>query len=98
MKKMDNIIGGVGLFITIAALIWYSITRVWEMYHWILIVLGVAGLAYFIYQYIVNRKKELSTRSLKQGSNVFIQVIVFLVIVAMIGFITTRRHYRADQK
>ena len=96
MKKMDNIIGGAGLFVTIATLIWYSITRLWEIYHWILIVLGVVGLGYFIYQYIVNRKKELSTRSLKQGSNVFVQVIVFLAIVGMVAFITTRRHYRAD--
>lgn len=96
MKKMDNLVGGVGLLVTIAALIWYSITRVWEIYHWILIVIGIAGLGYFIYQYMVNRKKELSTRSLKQGSNVLVQVIVFLAIVAMIAFITTRRHYRAD--
>ena len=96
MKKMDNLVGGVGLLVTIAALIWYSITRVWEIYHWILIVIGIAGLGYFVYQYMVNRKKELSTRSLKQGSNVLVQVIVFLAIVAMIAFITTRRHYRAD--
>lgn len=96
MKKMDNIIGGAGLLVSLAALIWYSITRVWEIYHWILIVFGVAGIAFFIYQYIVNRKKELSTRSLKQGSNVLIQVIIFFAIVAMIAFITTRRHYRAD--
>jgi ABC-type uncharacterized transport system involved in gliding motility auxiliary subunit len=96
MKKMDNIIGGVGLFVAIGTLIWYSITRVWEIYHWILIVLGVIGIGYFIYKYIVNRKKELSSRSIKQGSNVLIQVIVFLAIVGMIAFVTTRRHYRAD--
>ena len=96
MKKMDNIIGGAGLFLTIATLIWYSITRIWEIYHWISIVLGVVGLGYFIYQYITNRKKELSSRSLKQGSNILIQVIVFLAIVTMIAFITTRQHYRAD--
>jgi ABC-type uncharacterized transport system involved in gliding motility auxiliary subunit len=96
MKKMDNIIGGAGLFLTIVALIWYSITRIWEIYHWIMIVLGVAGIAYFIYKYIINRKKELSTRSLKHGSNVLVQVIIFLAIVSMIAFITTRRHYRAD--
>ena len=44
MKKMDNLVGGVGLLVTIAALIWYSITRVWDIYHWILIVIGIAGL------------------------------------------------------
>jgi ABC-type uncharacterized transport system involved in gliding motility auxiliary subunit len=96
MKKMDNIFGGVGLFVTIATLIWYSITRVWEIYHWVLIVLGVLGIGYFIYQFIVNRKKELSTRTIKQGSNVLVQVIVFLVIIGMLAFVTTRRHYRSD--
>ncbi|MEJ2053159.1 MAG: GldG family protein [Calditrichaceae bacterium] len=96
MKKMDNIIGGVGLVLTIGTLIWYSITRLWEIYHWILIVLGAAGIGYFIFVYIKNRKAEFSSRSLKQGSNVLVQVIVFVAIVAMIAFITTRRHYRAD--
>ncbi len=96
MKKMDNIIGGVGLFVTIATLIWYSITRVWAIYHWIFIIVGIIGIGYFIYQYIINRRKELSTRTLKQGSNVLLQVIVFLAIVGMLAFITTRRHYRAD--
>ena len=84
MKKLDYILGGIGVFLTAVSLIWYSITRVWEVYHWILIVLGIGALGYFFYMYFTKREKVMSSRSLKQGSNALLQIIIMLVIVGLI--------------
>lgn len=80
----------------LAALVWYSINQVWQIYHWILLVLGVLGLGYFIFMFCRNRQRELSKRSIKYGSNVTVQVIVVLAIVSMLAFISTRHHIRFD--
>ena len=96
MKKIDNIIGIAGFVMTVAALIWYSITRLWEVYHWILLVLGVAGIAYFLFTYYTKREKRLSTQSIKYGSNILVQIIVVLLIVSLLAFLTNKRTYRND--
>lgn len=96
MKKTDNIIGIVGIVFVFAALIWYSINRVWAVYHWILLIAGLIGVGYYIFVFYKNRNKAISKRSLKYGSNVTIQVIVVLAIIAMLAFISTRRHFRWD--
>ncbi|HHE55263.1 MAG TPA: hypothetical protein ENL21_05730, partial [Caldithrix abyssi] len=94
MKKIENISGLVGIIALLAALVWYSINQVWQIYHWILLVLGVLGLGYFIFMFYRNRQRELSKRSIKYGSNVTVQVIVVLAIVSMLAFISTRHHIR----
>ncbi len=96
MKKFENIAGLVGILALLAALIWYSINQVWQVYHWILFIVGIIGLGYFVFMFYRNRQKELSKRSLKYGSNVTLQIIVVLAIVSMLAFITTRRHIRFD--
>ncbi|MCB0281478.1 MAG: Gldg family protein [Calditrichae bacterium] len=96
MKKLSNIFGLAGIILVAAALIWYSISKLWEVSNWILLILGIAGLAYFLFDFYKNREKEISQRSLKQGSNVVVQTVVVLVIVALLAFVSTRRHYRAD--
>lgn len=94
--KRDNIIGISGIVLVLASLIWYSISQIWGVANWILLVLGIAGLAYFLFNYFKNRDKQVSQRSLKKGSNVLVQVIVVLAIISMLAFISSRRHYRAD--
>ncbi len=96
MKKIENIAGLVGILALMAALIWYSINQLWKIYHWILLVVGLIGLGYFLFMFYKNRQKELSKRSLKYGSNITLQIIVVLAIVAMLAFITTRHHIRFD--
>ncbi len=96
MKKYINFIGIAGIVLLAAALIWFSISRIWGAGHWILLVLGAAGLAYFLFDYVTGRQKEFSGRSLKQGSNMLVQVIAVLAIVAMLAFVTTRQHFRKD--
>lgn len=94
--KTENIIGTGGIVLVVASLIWYSISQIWGITNWILLVLGVAGLGYYLFYYYKNRDKELSQRSVKKGSNVLVQIIVTLAIISMLAFISTRRHYRAD--
>jgi len=96
MKKIDNIAGGAGLLLVIAALIWYSISKIWSAWHWALLIIGAAGVIYFLIRYFAKSQRPFSGRAFKQGSNVFIQILIMLVIVALLAFITTRQHVRAD--
>ena len=48
MKKLSNIFGLAGIILVAAALIWYSISKLWEVSNWILLILGIAGLAHFL--------------------------------------------------
>jgi len=96
MKKVDNIIGGVGIVLMIAALIWYSIGKIWGIAHWILLVVGALGIIYYLVLYYTKREKKVSSRSLKYGSNILVQVVVVVIIVGLLAFVTTRHHWRAD--
>ena len=96
MKLIDKIIGWVALLALIFSLVYYSIQNLWGILNWITLVLGVAGVIYFLFIYYRDREKELSKRSLQYGSNVLVQVIVFIAIVGLLAFITTRRHFRTD--
>jgi len=94
--KRDNIIGIGGIVLLLASLVWYSISQIWGVTNWILLLLGVAGLAHYLFYYYKNREKEVSQRSVKKGSNVLLQIIITLAIISMLAFVSTRRHYRVD--
>ena len=96
MKKIENIAGIAGVVLLIAALIWYSITNLWETIHWVLLVGGVAGIGYFLFVFFTQREKVISKRSLKYGSNVGVQALMVLFIVAMLAFVFSRQHVRWD--
>jgi len=96
MNNTTKYIGIAGLVLFLTALIWYSINNIWGTFHWIFFITGITGIGYFLFSYYKNREKGLSARSLKYGSNVLVQVIVTLVIIGMVGFISTRQHLRTD--
>ena len=96
MNKFENISGVTGLVLLVSALIWYSISKVWGVAQWVLIALAIVGIIYFLFTYFSGRDKKVSSRSLKQGSNVLVQSLVVLAIVAMLAFVTTRQHGRVD--
>jgi len=96
MKNIDSIIGGIGLILILASLIWYSIIKVWKVWHWGLLIIGVLGVAYFLYIYFTKRDKALSARSIKYGSNILVQILFMLIIVGLLAFVTTRRNFRVD--
>lgn len=95
MKK-NSIIGISGIILLIASLIWYSISQIWGTLNWLLMLIGIAGIAHFVFYYYKDRDKEVSHQALKKGSNVAVQIVVMLAIISMIAFVTNRRNYRAD--
>ncbi len=96
MKKLDKFIGLGGVVLLLAAFIVFSITNIWNWLNWVLLVAGLAGSGYYLFFYYKNREKDVSKRSLKEGANTLVQVVVMLVIVAMLAFISTRQHFRKD--
>jgi ABC-type uncharacterized transport system involved in gliding motility auxiliary subunit len=96
MKNQDKIIGVAGIILFLFSLVYYSIQSVWEVLNWITLVLGLAGLGWFIFNYYRNRDKMISKRSLQYGSNVLLQVVIVIAIVGFLAFITTRQHWRSD--
>jgi ABC-type uncharacterized transport system involved in gliding motility auxiliary subunit len=96
MKVIDKIIGGVALASFLFSLVYYSIGNIWSLINWITLGLGVIGIVYFLYIYFTRREKAVSTRNLQYGSNVLVQVLIVLGIVALLAFISTRQHFRSD--
>ena len=96
MKNINKIIGIGGAVLLLFSFVYYTIQNIWELVNWITLFLGFIGVGYFVFDYYKNREKELSKRSLKYGSNVFIQVIIVIGIVALLAFLTTRQHLRSD--
>jgi len=96
MKNQDKIIGVAGIILFLFSLVYYSIQSVWEVLNWITLVLGLAGLGWFIFNYYRNRDKMISKRSLQYGSNVLLQVVIVIGIIGFLAFITTRQHWRSD--
>ncbi|MBD3224472.1 MAG: hypothetical protein GF313_07070 [Caldithrix sp.] len=96
MKLLDKITGIAGILLVLAAMIWYSIGKIWGTFHWIFLILGILAVGYFLFMYYTKRERIYSKKSLKEGSNLAIQIIVVLAIAAMVAFISTQRHLRAD--
>jgi len=96
MKNINKIIGIVGAVLLLFSLVYYSIQNIWDVTNWITLFLGFIGVGYFVFDFYKNREKELSKRSLQYGSNVFIQIVIVMGIVALLAFLTTRQHLRTD--
>jgi ABC-type uncharacterized transport system involved in gliding motility auxiliary subunit len=96
MKLIDKIAGIIGIILLLFSLIYYSIQNIWGSVNWITLILGIAACGYFLYIYYTKRDKKISKRSLLYGSNVMVQSIIVIVILGLIAFITTRRHFRSD--
>lgn len=96
MKKINQIIGGLGIVLLIASVVWYSISKIWGTPQWILSISGIAGVIYFLIVFYQKRERSFSAGAMKKGTNVLAQVVIVLAIVGMLAFITTRRHFRAD--
>jgi len=96
MKNINKIIGIVGAILFLFSLVYYSITNIWDTLNWISFILGIVGIGYFVFDYYKNREKSISKRSLQYGSNVVVQIVIVIGIVALLAFVTTRQHFRSD--
>ncbi len=61
-----------------------------------LVVIGVILAGYAGYQYVGQRRERFSKRALQYGANTTLVTVVFLGIVGMLAFLTTRHHLRKD--
>jgi len=96
MQTLKSYLGIIGMALLAASWIWYSISNIWGVVNWVLLVPGVAALGWFLFDYFSSRRKNVSAHALKKGSNTAVQVVVALAIIAMLAFVTSRRHYRVD--
>jgi ABC-type uncharacterized transport system involved in gliding motility auxiliary subunit len=96
MKTIDKSIGIIGVVAFFFSLIYYSIQNIWGITNWITLIVGLAGIGFFLYSYFSHREKEISKRSLKYGSNVLVQIIIVVAIIGLLAFISTRQHLRSD--
>ena len=96
MKNLNKIIGIVGAVLLLFSLVYYSIMNIWGILNWITAIFGLIGVGYFVFDYYKNREKEFSKRNLQYGSNVILQIIIVIGIVALLAFLTTRQHLRTD--
>ena len=96
MKLTEKIYGVAGIVLFLFSLIYYSIQNVWGVLNWVTLLVGLAGVAYFVFVYYKNREKGISKRSLQYGSNVIVQVLIVIGIIGFLAFITTRQHFRND--
>ena len=96
MKRNDKILGIIGAILFLFSLVLYSIENIWGTVNWITLILGLAGIGYFLYSYYKNREKGISKRNLQYGSNVLVQVLIVIGILAFVAFITTRQNFRSD--
>jgi ABC-type uncharacterized transport system involved in gliding motility auxiliary subunit len=96
MKRNDKIIGIIGAVLFLFSFVLYSIENIWGTFNWVTLVLGVAGIGYFVFLYYKYSEKGISKRSLQYGSNVLVQVIIVIGILGFLAFITTRQNFRSD--
>jgi len=96
MKLTDKIFGILGIVLFFFSLIYYSIQNIWSVLNWVTLLLGLAGMGYFIYIHYKTREKEISRRSLQYGSNIIVQIAIVIGIIGFLAFITTRQHFRSD--
>ena len=96
MKLQDKIIGIIGIVLFLFSLVYYTIQNIWDVINWISLILGLIGITVFVFIYLRNREKEISTRNLQYGSNALIQILIVIAIVALLAYVTTRQHLRSD--
>jgi len=96
MKQNDKIIGIIGAVLFLFSLILYTIENIWGAFNWITLILGLAGIGYFLFKHYMNREKGISKRNIQYGSNVLVQVVIVIGIMGFLAFITTRQNFRSD--
>ncbi|GAB4180437.1 MAG: hypothetical protein Kow00108_16820 [Calditrichia bacterium] len=96
MKKYSLIINISSLVLFIASLISYSIKGEWFWLSTLFLILSLLGLVVVFSQIVKQRKERKNQRSLSYGINAFTNILFVLVLISILSFITTRRHWRTD--
>ena len=87
MKKYLQKLDTLGLVLLVAAIIWYSVSNVWEKWN---VGLAIAGGALVIIGIAANYRQilqSLGRRSTKYASNYVVSLILVIAVVAGLNYI-----------
>ena len=96
MKRYSGIALLTGFLLFIYSFINYSINQLWDLVSTLSLLAGLVIGGFGIYYLLRFRQKEVSTKTIKYGTNLAVSTVAFLGIVILLAFITTREHVRAD--
>jgi ABC-type uncharacterized transport system involved in gliding motility auxiliary subunit len=96
MKKYLQKLDTLGLLLLVAAVIWYSVSNVWEKWN---LSLAIAGGALVIIGIAANYRQILASlgkRSTKYASNYVVSLILVIAIVSALNYIGQKHQKRFD--
>lgn len=96
MKRHSNLALIVGILLFVYSLINYSLNQIWDWVSTLSLVAGMIIGGIGIYYILKFREKEVSVQTIKYGTNLIISTVVFVGILVLLAFITTRHHARTD--
>lgn len=96
MKRYSGIAIIVGLLLFLYSFVNYSINQLWDWVSTLSLLVGLIVGGIGIYYFLRFRERKVSAQTIKYGSNLAISSVVFLGIVILLAFITTRHNARAD--
>ena len=96
MKRFLPIIGIIGLFTVAAGGITYAISGAMESYIIALLWAGLLILLFYFYVSFPELRTLLTLRSAKYGANTAVMIIIFITMIGVVSFFTTRYKVRWD--
>jgi ABC-type uncharacterized transport system involved in gliding motility auxiliary subunit len=96
MKRYSKIALIVGILLIIYSLVNYSLSQVWDWTSTLSLVVGLIIGGVGVYYILKFREREVNVQTIKYGTNLIISTVVFIGILVLVAFITTRHHARKD--
>lgn len=96
MKRYSRIGLIVGILLIIYSLVNYSLSQVWDWTSTLSLVVGLVIGGIGVYYILKFREREVNVQTIKYGTNLVISTVVFIGILVLVAFITTRHHVRKD--
>ena len=96
MNKLLQKLDILGLLLLVAAVIWYSVTNIWNVWN---IGMGIAGGLCIIIGIAVNYRQILASlgkRSTKYATNYIISLILVIAVISGLNFLGQRHPKRFD--
>ena len=88
--------GWLGILTAAASLIAYEVNPAWRIYVNVALILSLALLVFFFTVHFEALKSFSARRSTKLGLNSVLMVLIFLAILGILNFISSRHHARFD--
>ncbi len=96
MKKYTTFAMVVGVLLIVYSLINFSLNQLWDWISTISLILGLGVTGVGIYYRRRFREKVVSKKLVQYGASSVLNSVIFLGILALLAFISSRHHLRAD--